>query len=124
MLQLFGESVESRSLCPGESNCDKFKSAKGRTRNEKERNACHFCDLFPTKTDRYKKSQAVLEALVLGAMEIRRRRNSGFPPKDWQILNLHAETLILIDALIETREIALKKQHLEYLKAGFNLQTR
>jgi hypothetical protein len=125
VLKLYGETASSgNAICPGEAACDIFQSATGKTRRAREKNACLNCDKFPTKTERYKKWQASLQTLVDGAMEIRRRRNSGCMPEKWQMLNLHFETLILVDAYIEEQEIKVKNNLSTILLAGFGLTAK
>lgn len=57
-------------------------------------------------------------------MEIRRRRNTGYPPERWEMLNLHYETLVLVDAYIEEKEIKLKTDTIKILMAGFSLKAQ
>ena len=120
---MYGESgTVGTAICPGEAQCEKWTGTGGRTRREKEKKVCHVCDLFPTKTERYKKWQKSLQRLVEEAIEIRQRRISGYPMHDWQFSPLHYEALLMLDAFIERREIRLKNQTIEILMAGFQLQ--
>lgn len=63
--------------CPGETECDRFRSAAGRGRVEKAANACTGCALLPTKLTARDVGAAEAEWMLAAVSRVRRERDSG-----------------------------------------------
>lgn len=103
-LEICGRKKEGVNVCPGEENCQKWESARGKTHEEKERNACKPCELFPTKPKEAQVQIAGLKRIVHTANMARMERNSGGLKKKniGSVLNLAEYTaLLLLDESIE-----------------------
>jgi hypothetical protein len=101
-----------------------FLGARGRTRLEKERNVCRSCEMFPTKTERYKKSQEGLQDLVNMAQYAKRRKDSGYPMPLSQITNLTLETMLLLDEMEKGHHIGMRLEMRSIFMAGFGLKEK
>lgn len=124
VLERYGKSVEKLNVCPGEAECDRFQSAKGRGHAEKERNACRPCELFDTKRERARLSRKGLEELVEFSEYAKRRRDSGYPMPLSQISNLMLEVMMRLDDYSEAQEIALRHDTKQALIVGLGLQVK
>lgn len=122
VLKNYGGKSENPRVCPGEDSCDRFQSAKGKTRAAKERNACKGCELFDTKRDRFRESQKGLSELVSAAEYVQRRRDSGYPMPVHQVTDLMLETLLMLDECRDQEERILRLQTKSALIAGFGLK--
>lgn len=122
VLGLYNRNVDKPNVCPGEKACQMFQGARGRTRLEKERNVCRTCEMFPTKTERYKKSQKGLDALVNMAQYAKRRKDSGYPMPMHQITNLTLETMLMIDEFEKQQTIASQIEMRSIFMAGFGFK--
>lgn len=115
----YGRKGQALAVCPGETDCDKFQSAAGKTRKAKEKNVCHRCPLFITKTDEGKKGHTALERLARSAMDIRLERLTGYARKESLMLNTEFGALYVTEQIIEQEEIRLKSEASEMLMAVF-----
>lgn len=124
MLEGYGENVDKPNTCPAEANCEIFRSAAGKSRAVKERNACRQCELFDTKRDRFKASQKGLSELVDYSQYARRRRDSGYPMPLSQISNLMLETVLRLDECREMQELRIRMETKQALIVGLGLKTK
>jgi hypothetical protein len=115
VLAVYGEKGESKSLCPGETDCGEFQGAAGKSRREKIRNVCKGCPMLDTKTDAAKKGHKSLERLADRAMDIRRERLTGYPRKETMMTRFQFATLYVIEQMVEQQEIMLKKDQVRGL---------
>ena len=122
VLGRYKRDVDKPNVCPGEKECEIFQGARGRTRLEKERNVCRSCDLFPTKTERHRKSQKGLEDLLYMAQYAKRRKDSGYPMPMFQITNLTLETMLLLDEMEDQQKIVVQMELKTIFMAGFQLK--
>lgn len=120
----YGGKSEKPNICPGEADCDRFQSAKGKTQATKERNACFPCKLFDTKRERFRRSQKGLDDLVSASEYVQRRRDSGYPVQEYQVSNLMLETLLMLDECRDREERHLKVEMRAALIAGFGLKVQ
>lgn len=116
--------MDKPGVCPGEANCERFQSARGKSQAAKERNACRPCELFETKTDRYRESQTGLSELVEASLYLQRRRDSGYPVEGRQMSNLMLETLLMLDECRDIQERNLRLEMKMALIAGFGLKVK
>lgn len=94
-------------VCPGESACDRFQSAAGKTQKAKERNACSNCELLPTK--RFgKQNDGFLQRITNEAMDIRYERIAGYPRSLERMTPVHFVAVRLIEELFEQEERRLR----------------
>lgn len=122
MKQLFGGDAFEISLCPGETNCDRFQSANGRSRTEKARNACTGCSLLPTKLDSAKRQHESLKRVVSEAMLIRAERLAGYPRDRNHIRSISFHALLLVERMIEAEKITQSARLTAILKAGLGVK--
>ncbi len=122
VLEKYGENTEKRQICPGEKNCEKFQSARGDTHAAKEVNACRPCELFPTKRERFRRSQVGLQELVDFAEYAQRRRDSGYPLSIDQMSNLMLETMLMMDEYQSFQERKISVEIRQALVVGFGLK--
>jgi hypothetical protein len=114
----FGEdAAEERRICPGEANCEDFKSAAGKTREAKERNMCRGCAAFPSKIN---PENEVIENRIETAIKVasywRQRRNSGFEMDESKMTSLVYEAILLLDKYTEYFERKLRVLNNRYLE--------
>jgi hypothetical protein len=95
MARRFGQSRGADSVCVPESlidnldllndenNCQRFLSSPGKTREEREQNACLTCEFFPTKSAAWKRETAWIENLISDADRIRNVRDASRQPIDF-----------------------------------------
>lgn len=124
VLSQYDRDVDKPTVCPGEKNCQIFQGARGKSRLEKERNACRPCEMFPTKTERYKKSQKGLEALLNMAQYAKRRKDSGYPMPMYQITNLTLETMLMLDEVEDEQKRHMQLEMKAIFMAGFGLKSQ
>lgn len=122
VLSQYNRDIDKPNVCPGEKTCEMFLGARGRTRLEKERNVCRLCEMFPTKTERYKKSQEGLQMLVNMAQYAKRRKDSGYPMPITQITNLTLETMLMLDEMEKGQQIGMQFQMRNILMAGLGVK--
>jgi len=123
-LEQYGASIDKPQVCPGEENCQRFQSARGKGRIEKQRNACRPCELFDTKRERYRKSQKGLSDLVEYSQYARRRRESGYPMPLDQISDLMLETMLRIDEMHDHEERNLRIETKNARSVGLGLKVQ
>lgn len=124
VLERYGENVDQKNTCPGEKSCEIFQSAAGKSRAAKERNACRRCELFDTKTERYRESQKGLSELVNYSQYARRRRDSGYPMPLSQISDLMLETVLRLDEYHEIQERRIRLDTKQAIIVGLGLKTK
>ena len=96
------------SVCPGETACDRFQSASGKTHKAKVKNACSNCSLLPTKSDDWKKSHKSLTRLVMSAIRLRNERQAGYSRPLTAVRNIEFETLLIVEQIVEQEQMALQ----------------
>lgn len=104
---MYGQTAEAPQPCPGEANCGRFLSASGKTRKQKEQNACKMCPQLSTKLD-IGKGHRMRKAIVNNAMQIRRERVSGYPRPRNLMSYIDLQTVFMLDQVIDQEEMALK----------------
>jgi hypothetical protein len=114
--------VEGAQTCPGESACGKWAAAAGEDHATRERNACHNCDLFPTKRQGAKRQVQMLTKLVDRALQIRRERRAGYPRAFEKLGNVEYQLYLILDDMMETEEILARDRLTQVMLAGFNLK--
>lgn len=113
---MYGGTSAAPQVCPGESNCEKWAGSAGR-RAAKERAVCHPCPMFGTKTGSGKHNHKYLTDLVTRSMHLRTLRIAGYPAELWEMTAVEFQCLIMIEQMIEEREIELKTETTEMLTA-------
>ena len=111
VLKIYGRSG-GEDICPSEELCDKFQSAGGANREEKEQDVCigAKCPMFPTKPGKNSREALKLETLVHTALGIRRRNRSGYKVETWEMSPAEFQTVQMVDALIEAEELRIKHE--------------
>lgn len=87
------QQSETNDRCPGETDCTRFQSAAGATREEKL-HACTSCPLLPTKITRESVDD---EAIVDRVERLARERDSGKPLSFETMTELEWELLLVLD---------------------------
>lgn len=100
--------------CPGEEACPQWQGAATKT----EESVCHGirCELLPTKPKKAGSANVPALSLINNVFEIRQRRLSGYPAKDWQITNIEFAALIKMDSLFSNFENYLKTEEVKTYK--------
>jgi hypothetical protein len=107
---MYGSGGEVAPICPGEANCDIWASAKDDDHETKEKNVCHKCEMFPTKSEIGKQSRGNVESLVRGAFMIRNERKAGYPRPTYQMTTMDWQTTVMLEQLIEQEDINSRQQ--------------
>lgn len=114
---MYGGSSEAPTVCPGEGSCEVWASTSGRNHAARERNACHPCPMFGTKTDGGKKNHKYFEGLVKRAFHVRNLQRSGYPALTSQITTSDFQVVIMLERMVEFEEIKLKRSTSELITA-------
>jgi hypothetical protein len=118
---MYRQSAAVPQICPTEEQCEKWAGTGGKSHADRERRACHTCDLFPTKLDRGKGHKARL-GLVRKALILRRERLSGYPRPPERMTTLQFQTMLTLDHFMEEEDIQLRVLSKESLMAMAGLQ--
>jgi hypothetical protein len=111
------DNSEQQSLCPGESNCERYQSARGKDHRQKEKNACFNCELFSSKINpAAEKVEAYLDNLVSRIRDLRIEQSMGYLPDKSRITPIEFEGLKYVCFLFEKEDRTMKLLNNKYLE--------
>ena len=114
---MYGGSASTPQICPGEDTCQVWAGSAGKNRVAKERKVCYPCPMFGTKTDTGKQNHEYLVSLANRSLHLRYERKAGYPVGLHQMSTVQYQTLVLIEEMIEAKEIETKRETAELLTA-------
>lgn len=109
-MRMYQAGVQGPTSCPGENQCDIWAATAGKTHAEKERKACHGCQLYPTKLREGRERHKRFQRLVTDAMQIRVERLAGYPRPDSRLTALQFQTLLIVEQIIEQEELTIRQR--------------